>query len=111
MAVVGKEAKDKLMEKIIAALGDSYQGMYDNKYYFLSKEGGTNKQVCISLTCPKVPVEFGETANNHQDANGDWDFSGKVSAPTSSVVTKAPPAEITQEEKDNVATLLAKLGL
>lgn len=111
MAVAGKEAKDKLMEKIIAALGDSYQGMYDSKYYFLSKEGGSNKQVCISLTCPKVPVEFGDTPNNHLDANGDWDFSEKPRTPTNSVVAKAPPAEITEEEKQNVANLLAKLGL
>lgn len=111
MAVAGKEAKDKLMEKIITALSDSYQGTYDNKYYFLSKESGQNKQVCISLTCPKTPVEFGDILNDHLDANGDWDFSKKPCTPTNSVAAKTSPVGITEEEKQNIANLLTKLGL
>ena len=101
---VGTEAKEKIINKIITALGEAYIGEYDKKYYFLSEENGTKKQVAISLTCPKNPIGTVDMSS----AFGDGiDFD----APAVVVQTKFEPAEITQEEQDNLAIMMARLGL
>lgn len=104
----GQACKDWVTEKIIEAFGDAYQGTYDKKIYVCGQEGGESIQVAISLTCPKVPVEFGEKVNNI-NANGDWDWSGGTKENTT--VINAPVAEITEEEKANIAELLKRLNL
>lgn len=108
MAAKGQASKDWVSQKIIEAFGDAYAGTYDKKIYVWGNEGGEKIQVAISLTCPKSPVEFGEAAPM-TDAHGDWDFSGGVKENTT--VKNAPVAEITEEEKENLAQLLAKYGL
>lgn len=95
------------MNKIIAALGDSYLGIYDKKYYFTSSENGEQVQVAIALTCPKTPVEF---AANLAEPDGDWDFTDGETK-TATPVSNAAPAEITEDELNNIAALMSRLGL
>ena len=103
----GNEAKEKLINRIATALGDSYLGCFDKKYFFLSEENGEAVQIAMTLTCPKTPIEI---ATNVAEPDGDWDFSDTAPAkPTA--VTNAAPAEITQEEKDNIVALMKRLGL
>lgn len=103
----GNEAKEKLINKIIAALGDNYLGMFDKKYYFTMSENGEQVQVAISMTCPKTPVEFAAGVEN----SGDWDFSDEQPKVSNSAVSNAAPAEITEQEKQNIAELMSRLGL
>ena len=102
----GNEAKDKLINKIIEALGDSYLGTYDKKYYFTMPENGEMVQVAVSMTCPKTPVEFADSV----DTDDDWDFTDDKPK-TANVISNAAPAEITQEEVDNLQALMERLGL
>lgn len=94
---VGNEAKEKLMNKIIAALGDSYIGMYDKKYYFNSIEDGVPKQVAISLTCPKNPVGAAVSPTSNE-----IDFTAEP---------EKPVMEITPDEQAMIDKLKAELGL
>ena len=103
----GNIAKENLINKIIEALGDAYLGAFDKKYYFSMQENGEKIQVAISMTCPKTPVEFTTTDNN----DGGWDFSDSKPKTGAVAVTNAAPAEITEEEKDNIAALMERLGL
>ena len=104
----GNNAKETLINKIINLDTVKYLGSFDKKYYFEENDGGEMVQIAISLTCPKVPVEFDNSVNAD---TGDWDFSDD--APKSAVVAvaSAEPAEITETEMDNLASLMAKLGL
>lgn len=104
MAAKGNQAKENLIKQIAGALpAGTYIGCYDKKYYFWSTENGEKIQVAITMTCPKNPV--GEI---NLPSNGGIDFTGKstVIAPTA-----AEPAEISEEEKNNIAELMRKLGL
>lgn len=103
----GNIAKENLINKIIESLGEAYLGTYDKKYYFVMPENGEKVQVAISMTCPKTPVEFAVTAND----DGDWDFSDNQPKASAVAVTNAAPAEITDEEKNNIAALMERLGL
>ena len=62
----------------------------------------------MTLTCPKNPIEI---AANVDTDGGDWDFSDDAPTNTKVAVANAGPAEITEEEKENLASLMAKLGL
>lgn len=103
----GNEAKEKLINKFIETAGDSYLGMFDKKYYFMSNENGEQVQVAVSMTCPKNPVEFAATA----DSDGDWDFTDETPKTTNTAVMNAAPAEITEEEVANIEALMKRLGL
>lgn len=100
----GNEAKKLIMDKIIAALGDSFIGEYEKKYYFWSEENGEPMQVAIAMTCPKNPV-----AAIDNNLGGDLDFENMGN--TEARPTTFEPAEITQEERDKVAELMERLGL
>ena len=102
----GNEAKEKLINKIIAALGDNYIGCFDRKYYFNSEENGEKVQIAISMTCPKIPV--GDVDFNAEPGNS-LNFEDMSAAPTAG--GHAASAEITDEEKKNIAALMARLGL
>lgn len=101
MAVAGTEAKEKLINKIIAALGSDYVGCSGGKYYFNSMENGKLKQVCISMTCPKVTLE---------SEQGDWDWSTNESTSTSTPIN-TEPAKITDTEINNLKAMLERLNL
>ena len=108
MAARGNVAKEKLIKKFIGASGVRFLGEYDKKYYFEEDDGGERVQIAIALTCPKTNIEVAE---NVVADSGDWDFSDDAPATTKVAVSNAPPAEITEEEKENIANLLLKLGL
>jgi hypothetical protein len=60
-------------------------------------------QIAIALTCPKTPV----TVSSGPVVRGDrMDFD---SAPV--VSTPEVKVEITTEERENIATMMARLGL
>lgn len=103
----GAIGKQEVISRIASAFGTDYIGEVDKKVYVWANENGEKIQIAISLTCPKNPVEVATSGIPETD-NGDWDFSDDA------VVTKpviAAKAEITQEEKDKVADLMARLGL
>ena len=103
----GNIAKENLINKIIENLGEFYLGTYDKKYYFVMPENGEKVQIAISMTCPKTPVEFAAIS----DDGGDWDFSDSKPKVAPIAVSNAAPAEITEAEKQNIADLMARLGL
>lgn len=102
----GAIGKQQVIEKIAAAFGEDYIGEIDKKLYVWTNEEGERIQIAISLTCPKNPVKI-ENNSIPQTATGDWDFEGEII--TTPVL--ANKAEITLEEKQKVADLMAKLGL
>ena len=99
---IGEEAKTKLINKIIEALGDSYIGCVDKKYYFISYENGSEKQVAISLTCPKNPVAV---SGAPVVRSGGIDFEAEP------VLTAPKATEVSEEERQTVADMMRRLGL
>lgn len=99
---VGEEAKTKLINKIINALGNDYIGCVDKKYYFTSYENGTEKQVAIALTCPKAPITV---SNAPVVKNGIMDFEAEPAlvAPKST--------EVSEEERATIQDMMRRLGL
>lgn len=114
MAVKGTEAKERLMKKIITAMpAEDYVGCVDKKYYFWSVEDGQKTQVCMTLTCPKTPVEV-DNSNVFIAASmglnkNDNRLNFEDDMPT--VTTTAKKVEVTEEEKANISKLLKELGL
>ena len=103
----GAEAKANVVKKLQEAFGADFVGEYDKKVYVWSKENGEKIQIAISMTCPKTPVGAVNPAS--LDFGGDLDFENMGTL----VVAQAnfEPAEISEEEKQTVADLMAKLGL
>lgn len=99
----GQVAKDAVMAKIQNLFGADVVGVYDKKLYVWADDAGEKVQVAISLTCPKNPV--GEVVGI---TNGGFDFSGENNVIATS---KFEPAEITDEEQQNIADLMSRLGL
>ena len=103
----GTIGKQNVINKIKAAFGADFIGEYDKKIYVWTQENGERVQVAISLTCPKTPIEV----SGAQLPN----FSGGMDFESMGVATVAPtsftPAEISEEEKQTVADLMARLGL
>lgn len=103
----GSLAKENIVKQLAAAFGEAYIGEYDKKVYLWADDGGEKVQIAISMTCPKVPIVVDNTVSTD---DGDWDFSDTPKTPIIAV-SSAPPAEITEQEMENLNTLLAKLGL
>ena len=100
----GAIAKQQVVEKLKSVFGDDYIGENSSKHYVWANDGGERVQIAISLTCPKNPIGTVDMSS----AFGDGiDFD----APAVVVQTKFEPAEITQEEQDNLAIMMARLGL
>ena len=66
-------------------------------------ENGEKVQIAISLTCPKVDVEFAA-----QPLKG-MDWNETTTTPAAQV--SLPVTEVTQEERDTIAELMSRLGL
>ena len=101
----GTIAKAEVTKKIAAAFGANYLGEFDKKIYVTAMENGETVQVAISLTCPNVPVVVDNTVQI-----GDFNFEEPTTV-TTTVATSFTPAEFSDEERDNVAALMARLGL
>lgn len=97
----GNEAKAFVENKIREAFGDLYVGTVDKKIYVWGMENGEKVQICLTMTCPKVPVGVG-------GENDGIDFDNM---PEGGAPTEFKPAEITTEETENIRKMLAELGL
>ena len=104
----GATAKENVIKTIAEAFGSNFIGEFDKKVYVYANDGGEMVQIAISLTCPKNPIQVDTTVTTNA---GDWDFSDNPKVNTTVAVASAAPAEITEEEKSNIANLMAKLGL
>lgn len=100
----GALAKENVKTAIKNALGADFVGEYDGKLYTWADDGGNRIQVSIALTCPKVYRGVEETASTEMSFDDD-DSSSTAGAGSFT------PADITQEEQDTLADLMAKLGL
>ena len=94
----GAIAKENVIKKITEAFGADYLGEVDKKYYVQAEENGEMVQVALSLTCPKTPIAGG----GHAAASGPAD--APIEEPRASI-------EISDDEKKNIADLMARLGL
>lgn len=86
----GNIAKQNIENKIKEVFGADYIGIFDKKLYLWANDGGERVQVALTMTCPKVFVGVDtpiETPDEFQ------------------------PAEITQQEQDNLKMLIERLGL
>ena len=108
MAAKGTLAKENVVKILSQAFGDNFIGEFDKKVYVYANDGGEMVQIAISLTCPKNPIQVDTSVTT---TTGDWDFSDNPKINTTVAVANAAPAEITAEEKANIADLMAKLGL
>ena len=104
----GAIAKEEVVKKISEALGSNFMGEFDKKVYVWADDGGEQVQIAISLTCPKNPIQVDSSVSLD---DGDFDFTDDTPKTSKVAVSAAPPAEITEEEKKNIAELMAKLGL
>lgn len=100
----GAIAKQKIAEKLKNLFGADYVGESGGKYYVYESDGGEKVQIAISLTCPKNPIGTVDMSNAFGDG---LDFEAEPVL----VQTKFEPAEITPEETQNLADLMARLGL
>ena len=101
----GAIGKQNGIQKIAESFGKDFIGEHDKKIYVWTQENGERIQIAISLTCPKVMIDAMDAEMPEAPA-GDFDWSMDTPA-----APKAAPVEISQEEKDTVANLMAKLGL
>lgn len=100
----GTIAKQNIGKKLQELFGDNFVGESGGKYYVWENDGGEKVQIAISLTCPKNPIGTVDMSS----AFGDGiDFDA---APAAAPV-KVAPTEITEEEKSNLAAMMASLGL
>ena len=104
----GSVAKVEIQKKLAQAFGGDFIGEYNSKIYVWANDGGEMVQIAMSLTCPKNPIQVDTTVTT---STGDWDFSDNPKVNATVAVANAAPAEITAEEKANIADLMAKLGL
>lgn len=104
----GAIAKQSVIKKIAETFGEDYIGEFDKKFYVWANENGERVQIAISMTCPKTPIEV---AKNVATDDGDWDFSDDGPKMSAVAVTNAAPAEITEQEIQNIEEMMKRLGL
>lgn len=108
----GTMAKTNVIKTLEEAFGSNYIGEVDKKIYVWADDGGEKVQIAIALTCPKTFVEadnaatpvVSDNSNTSVPATG-WNFDDE---PTPVVAKKV---EISEEEKKNIADIMARLGL
>lgn len=108
MAARGSVAKENVIKKLAQAFGNDFIGENDKKIYLWANDGGERVQIALTLTCPKTFIDAPNAAAPSENL-GDWDFRDEVPKPMAA--TKAEPAVITEQETENIANLLKKLGL
>lgn len=103
MAARGTNAKLEVTKKIQEAFGENFVGEIDKKLYVWANDDGEKVQIAIALTCPKTFV--GEV--RPAESAGGWDFD----APPQTVTSEPETASFSDEEKNNIASLMERLGL
>jgi hypothetical protein len=114
MAAKGTESKELVLEKLKELFPSSF--MYDKEFRIPFTENGEEIQIKVSLTCAKVNVDH-ETSttlaspvtNSPKVTTGEFNFDSGFPAPKPQEPTKKV-VEMTEAEKDNVMTLLERLG-
>ena len=105
MAAKGSTAKINVQNKIALAFGSDYIGEVDKKIYVWADDGGERVQIAIAMTCPKVQIDtpggIDTKAMDH-----DWSSDTVITKPTPTV-----KVEITEEETQRIADMMAKFGL
>jgi hypothetical protein len=104
----GATAKVNVENKIKEAFGASFAGVADKKLYVWADDGGEKVQIAITLTCPKVNVDFGDNAGGFIEAGPATET---VAPYVGKRITAEPIVEMTPEEEKNIADLIKKLGL
>lgn len=102
----GAIAKENVAKKIAQAFGADFVGEFDKKLYVWSEENGEKVQIAIAMTCPKNPV--GNIDFSAEPGNS-LNFEDMSAGPVAG--GNATKAEVTDEEKKNIAELMARLGL
>lgn len=105
MAARGSEAKEKVMQNILAAFPGAFK--YDKEIRIPMVENGEELQIKVTLTAAKNMVAAGgDTAipgAQIKEVVGGFSATGPV--------TEKVPVKPTDEEKQNVSNLLSMLGL
>ena len=98
MAIRGAESKSAITQKIL----DTFEGafLYDKEIRIPMNENGEIVQIKCVLTCAKVNVGTDNNATNISTIEN-----------SSNTEVKTQAIELTEEEKNNVNTLIEKLGL
>ncbi|MBO7691662.1 MAG: hypothetical protein J6T10_03400 [Methanobrevibacter sp.] len=91
----GAESKQKVIDKIMEVYPDAF--VYGKELRIPFEEDGMRVEIKIALTCAKTNV--------------GGDGASEESGVQSNEVVNAPSAAPTQEEKDNIAKLMDRLGL
>lgn len=94
----GAQAKINVQNKIANAFGEDWIGEVNKKLYVWADDGGDRVQISIALTCPKVMVD---APDKSYVPDNDW----------SEDAVQTPKAEMTEDEKKNIADLMERLGL
>ena len=105
----GAIAKENVTKIIAKAFGSDFVGEFDKKLYVWAEENGEKVQIAIAMTCPKHPVGGNGNLNFDAEPGSSLNFENMSAAPASA--STFTPAEITEEEKKNIADLMARLGL
>ena len=100
----GSQAKLYIGNKLKEVFQEDYIGENGGKHYILANDGGEKIQIAVSLTCPKNPIGTVDMSNAFGDG---LDFEAEPIV----AQTKFEPAEITQQEVDTLAEMMARLGL
>ncbi len=95
----GAIAKQIVEDKIRNIFGKDFLGVADKKLYVQAEEDGQMVQVAITMTCPKTLFSSNETSI-------DSFPEGNFAEPT-----EYKPAEITNDELNNVRKMIKELGL
>jgi hypothetical protein len=104
----GSVAKNNITEKLKNFFGVDFAGEADRKLYVWADDGGEKVQIAITLTCPKVNVDFGDNAGGFIEAGPATET---VAPYVGKRITAEPIVEMTPEEEKNIADLIKKLGL
>ena len=106
MAAKGAAAKDLVNKKLKEVFGEDYIGPVNGKTYVWADDGGERVQIAIALTCPKTPVTTVNVTQLDYGADGiDFEVLDR------NVIVDNNQIEFTQEEENNITTLMEKLGL
>lgn len=97
----GAQAKINVTNKIANLFGEDYIGEVNKKLYVWADDGGDRVQISIALTCPKT---FIDAPDKNYVPDNDWSNEDTP-------VQVPQKAEISAEEKKNIADLMERLGL
>ena len=104
MAAKGATAKLEVVKRLKESFGNDFIGESGGKYYLWAKDGAEKVQIAVSLTCPKNPIGTVDMSSAFGDG---LDFEAEPVL----VKTSNEPVEVTDDEKQTLAEMMARLGL